>query len=566
MKLFFQSLIFILLGYVALAQKPNFQKPVDIPIFLNGSFGELRSNHFHTGIDIRTNGQAGLPLYCADDGFVSRISVSPTGYGLALYVDHPSGYTTVYGHLDHLIPELAKWVRDRQYEKKRFSVNLEPEKDQFKVKRGELIGWCGNSGSSGGPHLHFEVRNTRSQRSLNPLTLGFKINDTKSPVIQFLHFYPLSDDSHVAGLTKNSRYKTVLINGSYRPEKTAVYNAYGEIGLGLDVIDYIDGTWSKCGIYRIEIRANNERIYSCSFDSLNYTYTSHFLSYTDYAWKARGGSDIHRNFIEPGNRLELYDHCTDNGKLRIENGKTYLIEYLVTDAAGNASRLVFTIKGTQPTKHPDVESVRTFRYNVSNSYREEQFAINIPEGALFNDLRFQYHLIDSIPRWGYSPIHAVHHNDVPLGKTVSLVLKPKNLPDSLEKKALIVKIESSGQRTSVGGTFRNGWVETNIRSFGQYCISVDNKPPVITPLSIKNNNTLIEANRIRFRITDNLSGIDQYNGYIDDEWVLFGYDAKSNTITYNFDEKLIRNKRHHLVLTVTDIKGNQAEYKGSFLK
>jgi hypothetical protein len=194
-------------------------------------------------------------------------------------------------------------------------------------------------------------------------------------------------------------------------------------------------------------------------------------------------------------------------------------------------------------------------------------AITLPEGSLFDNLNFQYRLIDSVPPWAYSPIHVVHEETIPLAKPFNLALKPYNLPDSLTSKALIVRLEEkTNRRSSVGGTFKNGWVETNSRSFGRFCITIDTTPPVIVPLSIKDKNALTEPNRIRFRITDNLSGIDQYNGFINDEWVLFEYDAKSNTITHQFDEKLIRGKRHTILLKVSDTKGNEASFSGTFWK
>ncbi len=566
MKVTFLFLFLLIFMRSARADHPPFHSPIDIPMQITGSFGELRSNHFHAGIDIRTNGQIGLPIYSGEKGSVSRISVSPSGYGLALYIEHPNGYTTVYGHLDRFAPKIATWVREKQYERKKFALNLEPEKGAIAVERGELIGWSGNSGSSGGPHLHYEIRNSKSERPINPFLLGFKVPDTKSPVINSLHFFPLSNNSHVSGLIRKTRYNTVLYNGIYHPEKTTVFNAYGEIGLGVEVIDYIDGTWSKCGIYHFEMKVDSKTVFSFSLDSLNYNLSSHFLSHIDYAHKTKGGATIHRAFKQPGNRLEIYGLNLNHGIITIETGKTYPVEIKISDFAGNASVLKFSIKGVNPTPHPPKNALRNFRFNSSNSYRDEQLALTLPEGALFDDLDFHYQNTDSVPSWAFSPIHQVHTDDVPLGKPVNLAIKTMNLPDSLETKALIVKIDPSGRKNNMGGNFKNGWVETTVRSFGNYCITIDRTPPVITPLSIKGKNTLTEPNRIRFRITDNLSGIDTYTGTIDDEWVLFEYDQKSNTLTYNFDDKLIKGKRHDLKLLLVDSKNNASEYKATFWK
>ena len=263
-------LVFIFSSLILSAQSVHFHAPVDIPIQFTGSFGELRGTHFHSGIDIRTNGQIGLPLYSAESGHVSRVSVSPTGFGLALYIAHHNGYTTVYGHMDRFAPRIAEWVKAQQYQKKRFALDVELSPEILPVEKGEMIGWSGNSGSSGGPHLHYEIRNTQTNRSLNPGFFGFQAADTKSPVFNFVHVYPISDDSHIDGSLRSKRYKTVLSQGAYQIEGRPTLSAFGEIGFGVDVTDYLDANWSKCGIYSLELRVDSVLIHRFSLESLNF--------------------------------------------------------------------------------------------------------------------------------------------------------------------------------------------------------------------------------------------------------------------------------------------------------
>jgi hypothetical protein len=566
MKHHFYFLIFILLVGQGWAQQASFFSPVNIPIFLTGSFGELRGTHFHGGIDIRTNGQTGLPLFSADDGHVARISISPVGFGLALYIEHPNGYTTVYGHVEKFAPAIAKWVKEQQYAQKKFALDLKPPHGLLSVKRGEVIAWAGNTGSSGGPHLHYEIRNTATNRTLNPQLFGFKVADTRSPVINHLHLYPLGQNSHVDGATTKKRVKTVLVQGTYRTEKNQVIKAYGEIGFGVDVTDYLDGNWSKCGIYQLEVVFDSELVYGFSLDSLNYAISTHYNSHIDYAYRISGGVPIHKCFIEPGNRLEIYTARRNQGIVNIEKGKTHQVEINMKDVAGNQSVLKFTIQGTEPKERPSINPVRVFKYDTNNKFRDDDFSITLPEGALFDNLNFDYAAIDSVPAWAYSPIYKVHNSLTPLAIPVQIAIRTSKLLPHLTGKALLVKIDDkTGRYTSAGGAYKNGWVETSTRNLGLYCVAVDTTPPRIIPLSIKDN-ALIEANRIRFKISDNLSGIDQYNGYIDNEWVLFEYDAKSATIVYHFDEKLTRGKRHTFKLEVSDTKQNIATYEATFWK
>lgn len=561
------TLLLINLSIAAIPQNQKFASPIDIPILLTGSYGELRNSHFHGGMDIRTNGQTGLPVHSIADGYISKVTVNPAGYGNAIYVTHNNGYTSLYGHLQEFSCPIKEWVEAQQYQQEKFHVELQPPVGMFAVKQGEIIALSGNTGFSGGPHLHFEIRTNDSKYSVNPAVLGFKPTDTQAPIINYVHFYPLSDSSHIFGSTKSSIRKAIKKQSCYIPASGSTINAFGQIGFGVDVVDHLDGTLSRCGIRSLELWVDSSIVHSFVIDSLYIDAATSYYSHIDYFYKMVNGHIVHRTFTEPNNRLDIYK-SVNHGIIDVKQGQTYKVKIVVADAANNKSTFAFTIKGTSPIAHEAIAAnAYTFKYDKPNQLVTDQIEISLPDSALFTDINdFKYSVSDSVPSHCYSHIHKIHLPTTPLCKPFGIAIKPINLPDSLIDKALIVKIDKNGYKSSVGGEYINGKIATTARFFGNYCVGVDATAPSIRALSIKGRTNLIEGDRLRFRISDNLSGIATYNGYIDGIWILFKYDAKSSTLTYYFDKKLEYNKTHTIRMEITDVKGNKATYNGKFWK
>jgi hypothetical protein len=545
------------------AQDMNYSMPLKIPFSLTGSFGEIRTNHLHAGIDLRTNGAIGLPILTIDDGFVSRIAVSATGYGNVLYIDHPNGITSVYAHLDRFSSSIDKWVREQQYKNQTFNINLEPKPEQFVFKKGETIAFSGNSGSSSGPHLHFEIRHTHNQNPLNPFNYGFSTKDSKSPVAENLYIYPMNNESHISKSNTKQRYPLVFFDGAYRIKAQAVsLSAWGELGFGVDALDYFDASWSKCGIYKLELWVDSTLFHSFTIDELSYDFTRHANSHIDYEEQVKFKRKVHKTFTEPGNRLPIYKESLNNGIFSFSDGKKHEVKIILYDHNGNKSTVAFSLVSSDKIKFPEKECIQNFKFNEANKFEKEDFVIEIPESTLFSDFCFEYKSISGNNKI-FSSIHKVHNPYTPLAKPVTIKIKPKSLPPKLQKKALIAFVNGNSF-TSLGGEYSEGWVTTTTRAFGDMCIVADTTPPTIVPLSIVENKMLSEKGRIRFKISDNLSGIKSYNGYIDDSWVLFEHDAKSNTITYRFDNKIKTGKNHQLKLIVSDLKDNIKEYNATF--
>ncbi|MDA3880583.1 MAG: M23 family metallopeptidase [Prolixibacteraceae bacterium] len=563
MKAFYTLFFFIFLFSCLHAQNVNFAPPVDIPLILNGNFGEIRSNHFHAGIDIKTNGETGIPVYAIEDGYVSRVAVSPLGYGNALYIIHPNGFTSVYAHLEKYDNAISEWVKKEQYKQKSFALNLYPKPNQFDFKKGDMIAYTGNSGSSAGPHLHFEIRKTETQNPVNPLLFKFDIKDNTKPVVENLYIYPVTDSSHIENSTNKKKYDLVFYNGAYRPKGKHTFEGYGKLGFGVDAIDYLDGNWSKCGIYQLEYWVDNQLLISFQIDELSYSNMRYINSHIDYEENIRNKSKFHKTYIEPGNKLSIYQQARNSGLFSFEDGKRHKVEIVIYDTNMNASKIEFSIKAGQPVKHKSEKTEAEFNYNTANHYKTDDIEISLPENALYTNIKFIYKK-GKTPQGALSPLFRVHNKYTPLHKPAIISISAANLPRELRRKALIALFDiQTSELSSIGGEYNNGEVHTSTYKFGDMCIVADTIAPEIVPLSFKKGK-LMEQNRIRFKITDKLSGIDSYEVFIDGKWILFEHDPKRDLIEYTFDEHLKAGKNHKLKLVVTDKKENKSTFETEF--
>ncbi len=561
-------LLFIIWDVALFAQERYYTDPVKIPMLLSGSFAELRSNHFHSGIDIKTRGVTGVSVHAVAGGYISRIVVSPTGFGKALYISHPNGTTSVYAHLQSFSDNVERYVKNNQYEKKSFRVDLNVPENLFKIKQDEIIGKSGNSGSSGGPHLHFELRDTDTEEPLNPLEFKFPVEDTTPPRIFSLMVAPLNESSHAGYAGEKKTYPVIFKNGKYQLRDSHVIPAYGNIGIAIQANDYFDDSYNKCGIYSIQLKFDGELYYSFQMDRFSFAETRYINSHIDYDEYIQTNRRFHKTWIDPGNRLRIYNYLRQGGYLKVTDGNYHPVKIELKDRHGNTSVLEFSIVSRNkkiPRREDKFEKL--LRFDRENKFNTGEVRIEFPEGSLYNDVKFDYTKIQGGKQF-LSPVHVIHEETVPLHTSAWLSVKAENLEKRLQEKALLVNVDTvSGEISSAGGEFKNGWVTGNIRTFGNYAIAVDTVPPEIVPLSIKNNYEITETSQIRFKIDDELSGIQKIEGYIDGKWALFEYDPKSNLIVHRFDaERFEMGKRHQFVLTVTDYSGNQNTYEATFWK
>lgn len=545
-------IVIIALGIQTLSAQ-QLQQPFDFPVLLSGSFGELRSNHFHSGIDFKTQGVEGKQIHAVQSGYVSRISVSPWGYGNALYLTHPDGTTTVYAHLQRFTPAIAQYIKEQQYAQESFNVNLFPKPEQFPFEQGEIIAYSGNTGSSGGPHLHFEVRDTQSEEILDPIEyFKAEITDTRAPQIKGILVCPIEGK----GVVNGSRKKLELKNQA--KTTPAKIEAWGEIGLAVKAYDYMDNTTNIYGIKEITLYLEDEVIFHSYLDRFAFDETRFLNSFVDYEeWKERK-SFYMRSFVEPGNRLRFIE-SQDQGIIRIDEERQYHLTYLLADAFGNEVEQTIQIEGKEQ-KIPEIEQTNRelFHWYSENRFGAKSIRMTIPKGNLYNNLYFRYAVKeDSV---AIADTHILHNTPVPLHKSAQLSLRLQI--DTLENKQQygIVRIEK-GRTSWIGGDYRNGWIDGEVKELGTYSISQDTKAPTITPIDSKN---WIVKQRFSFRLSDNLSGVATYRGEIDGQYVLFEMNSKS-VISYKFDKERLKRGKHKLQLTVVDAAGNRSEHTHIFV-
>jgi hypothetical protein len=535
-----------------------FRPPLDLAPQASGSFGELRSNHFHTGTDYRTNQREGYPVYAVADGFISRARVQIGGGGNALYIDHPNGYTSVYMHLQKFNNTITTTVKNKQYEIQRFDVDFSPGNNIIQVKKGEIIAYSGNSGGSGGPHLHFELRDTKSEETINPQLFGLTIPDAIPPTISGFTIFRLGE----APFSENTPREHLQItgaNGKYRLSNVISVN--GKTGFGIVAVDRTSVSANQNGIYSIELLLDGNTIYHSAFTGLFFHHNRALNSYIDYATYIFRSRRIQKSFVEPGNPLTIYSNLVNNGLIDLKDDKVHEMLYLVKDVKGNTSSLSFSVR-YNPSLAIDQNlksGTSLLPYNKVNSIRKDDIRIDIPANSLYSDLNFLYSK-SAKPADAFSEVHHIHNRMTPLHTPYNLSIKVHpELSAELQSKALF--IDSRG--FSYGGTYKDGYVTGNVQEFGNFHIGVDTQAPIIRPVNISENKVMTGVSQINLKISDNLSGIKSFNGYIDDQWVLMEYDPKTASLWHSFEPTLTKGK-HMFKLVVTDAKDNERIYQVNF--
>jgi len=571
------TLIFVWIGQLALAQglgpiiksgeypQGYFRSPLAIPHQASGTFGELRSTHFHAGDDYRTQQKVGLPLYAVADGYISRLRIQAGGGGHSLYITHPNGYTSVYLHMHEFAAKYKERIREEQYSLQRYEVDIELGADDFPVKKGERIGLAGNTGSSEGPHLHFEIRETETQNPINPQLFGLHFPDNQPPLIQSIVIYDLGEgvfNEH----TPRRHFKTIHQGaGQYRQDGSAPIPVNGRFGVGIQTVDRHNGTTFNNGVYSIELLLDDKAVSTVVFEKLSFATSGTIHAYIDYPHYQRTRTRIQKSFKDPNNPINIFHFLDGDGSLRLDGGggkgSIRTLTYRVRDVHGNTSVISIPVRH-EPTHEPKrvaQTGTAVFRYERANQYRADNIALDLPENALYDHLYFNY-AQGTKPEGGYSLVQHVHNNMIPLSRSYTLSIRPdRTLPAHLQAKALIVDARGN----SVGGSFGDGWVTTQTRSFGSFHIRVDTIAPQIQPLNVSPGKNLSGQSRISFRISDNLSGIASYNAYIDEEWVLMEYDPKTRSLWHTIDRNLPKG-RHQFRLEVRDGKDNESRYEFSF--
>ena len=560
------SVVFVAILFIAVSIQTGAQRfvsPLDFPLQLSGGFGDLRADHYHSGIDFRTQSTEGHPLHAVLGGYISRVTVSPGGYGRAVYMIHPTDcLITVYGHLQRFTPKISEIVKKKQYENESFSVDISFNQGEMPVRQGEIIGFSGNSGNSGGPHLHFEVRKMQTNEWIDPLPFyKSRIPDTQKPLIRGLKIYPIEGKGMVNGSSKKQDI-TFNFDKNEQPVIDGTIEAWGEIGLGIRAVDRMNGTGFSYGIKDLLMTVDGREMYRSYVDRIAPNESKYINSATDYEEWSANRSFYMKTFVEPGNNAQFIA-SRNSGKININEERIYNVVITLTDLYGNTCRIPVKIKGKkQDFVHADTTGAQLLRWYDLNTFNAQGIRMNFPRNCLYDNLYMKYRVYQASDY--DSPVHTLHTSPVPLHSPAQLsLLIDKTLNTDHTKQYGIVRLTAGQNRRMIwiGGVYRDGWIDATISELGIYTVTRDINPPKITPLDPAGWRN---KKKINIRISDDLSGISSYRGEIDGQYVLFEYDSKNALLTYTFDAERLPPGAHRLVLTVTDRCGNKSEYEHRF--
>ena len=539
--------------------KDIFSPPLDIPLVLAGTFGELRSDHFHAGIDIKTQQRQGLPVYAIAEGTVTRIKISHWGYGKAIYLAHPNGYTSVYAHLQKFSPEIESYIKKIQYEKRSYEVEVYPDYGELNVKKEDLIAYTGNTGGSSGPHLHFEIRNSISEKPTNPLLYGLDVRDATSPTLKELYAYPLSKGSQV-----NQSGEKIQIqfyrqpDGSFLADKI---NALGKIGFGVVTYDRQDLAANKNGIYSLKQSVNGKVYTDLAFEAFSFRETRYINTLIDYEHYCTHHERVQKCFRSRSNRLGIYNELYNDGAIDVRDGLSYQVEIIISDLEGNEVKLHIPVEGKQEEliDKPEEKITENFLIaNKANNFSLGTASVYFPANTFYEDFYIDLEMNSDTVK--------VHDNSVPAHKRFTLSFDTSNYPKANLEKMFIARLNRKGKLSYVNTFKRDQSFTTKVRHLGTYTLARDTTAPKIRPKNFKPRQWLTNYRYLSLQISDDLSGINRYEASLNGEWILMEYEPKTSTITYNFDDKILDEKQCELKVVVTDNVGNTTTFSSSFYR
>ncbi|NSL89881.1 M23 family metallopeptidase [Chitinophaga sp. Mgbs1] len=533
-----------------------FRNPLNVPIELAGNFGELRPNHFHSGMDMKTQQRENLAVHAAADGYVSRIGVSHTGFGNVLYITHPNGYTTVYAHLNSFFPALQAYVKQQQYAAESWASDLTIPEGRFPVRKGDFVAWSGNTGGSAGPHLHFEIRNTQTEKPLNPLLFGFDIADSRAPDVYRIAVYDM----------KKSLYEqqplmlpVKKVGTTYVTTQPVIKVKSDKIGLALNAIDRMNNAPNTYGIYEVTLLHNGAPDIDFQLDNIGYDETRYINAHVDYKLKKGGGPYMQLLFSLPGNELDIYRDLKGDGIINLQDGAVHELQMLVKDAYGNTSTVKLNVQYNE-TEEGEKTCANTMYPDSRNIFENNQVEFFLDERALYDHICFNYLEVPTTAPKSVSNIYRLHSALVPVHDFFDVRLKANRpVPEYLQSKIVMVR-EALGSENTSATTLENGWYKGRFREFGNFHLEIDTIAPRVTPVAVKPGANLAKAAKLSFVMSD-ASGIKNYRAELDGKWLLFS--RKGNTLTYSFDDRCAPGN-HVLVMKVTDIAGNEGVYRLSF--
>lgn len=546
---------------LSIFSQTNYHSPLNFELLLSGTFGELRGSHFHTGIDIKTEGVEGQKVFSIADGYVSRIKVSTWGYGKAIYITHPDGNTSVYAHLKEFNKEIEKYVNEQQYKKENFEIQLFPSKEKFPIKRGEVIALSGNTGGSGGAHLHFEIRNTKSEHPINPLQFNFDVTDNIQPTIVGIKIYP-HQNSSVNNKNESVKYSLTKKGNNYSVNSKQIIKVNGDISFSISTYDKLNGAYNKNGVYSIKLFIDNNLIHHFLADELSFSEKRFLNAHIDYSEYTESKTKYNRCFNLPYNKLSNYKTNVNDGIFNFIDSLTHKIRFEVEDFEGNKSEVNFEVQSQSTSPEFETEdSGDRFLYNQANVYKNLKFEAHLEKYSLYEDCNVHYSVGIKTDNT-LSEIHNFMSSSIPIHKNYVLSIKEK-IAKNITDKVYIAKVNDNGTFTYKGNSWRGSFLSAKVREFGNFTIISDTVNPIILGINVKDGKNISSQTTIKCTIEDKGSGISFYRGEINGKWILMEYDYKKNLLTYKIPSDFEKGK-HTLTVVVKDRMGNKTEYTDNF--
>ncbi len=553
--------LFLFLSAISYSQKDypkDFISPLSIPLDVSGSFGELRGNHFHSGLDLKTNKKQGLDVFAVADGYISRIKISTYGYGKAIYITHPNGYTTVYAHLQKANGVIEEYIRKTQYNKKSFEVEMFPSSSELPVKQGDIIAFSGNSGGSGGPHLHFEFRETKTEKVVNPLSFGFNklANDTRNPFLQGIVAYPIEN----AIVNKSKKPIAISFNkqadGTYLGTKVVTN---GKIAFGINAYDHCTNPYNRNGLYKVNAYLNGVLYYQYDFETFAFAESRYINNLIDYNRMKEMGQKVQKLFHYSDYPLSVIKFSKNNGIVDAQPNTNYNYKIEIFDYHNNKATIIIPIEfQNQEEVILKKEEVKPYflKSRVENNYTKENVSVYIPENAFYDDFSFDFDVKDGVLSFS--------EENIPVHKNITITFNDvTGLTEEELNKTFIASVE--GYKLGYNKTYRKGnTFSARVRSLENYKLAQDSISPRIYNVNFVEGSNLKNQKTLSVSISDNLSGIDTYNAYLNGEWILMEYDYKTKKLIHMLSDNKYKEGKNDFKVIVTDDMQNSTTFESHF--
>jgi murein DD-endopeptidase MepM/ murein hydrolase activator NlpD len=524
--------------------------PVGAQIGIVANFGELRPNHYHMGLDCRTDHRENAPIYAAADGYIAKVKIEPYGFGRCIYINHANGLTTVYAHLNAFEPALERYITNEQYKLQSWKVFLDIPANMFEVSQGDYIANSGNTGGSQGPHLHFEIRDTKSDKCLNQLMFGLPVPDNITPNIMRLAVYDRTKSTYDQS---PKFYPIKKVNGSYVVVGGKITAASNKVSFALSMQDKTNLPGGANGVYGAAVYDNDDQISRFELDSISYAETRYFNAHVDFKLKAIGGPWVQHLSPLPGYENFVYTTDKNKGIVILNDSDIHQIKIIVSDANGNKSNLIFDlIPPSNMAVRTTINATQKFVPQSINIFENNKVKFYMPENALYDTVNFVY---NEMPSADGKSIYQLHNANTPVQTMYPVSIRENFAIEDTGK--IVMKRFSGSKQDFAKAIYKKGWYTASFREFGNFQLMVDRTPPNIVPIGFRDGMNVAKQSRIMFNIKDNSEDIVNFTALLDGKWLRFSNDKGVNFI-YKFDEHCEPGE-HELKVSATDQVGNTTE-------